>query len=137
MTPINHDRWRLVEELFHAAQSQPPESRSAWVDTQGQVPADVRDEVKSLLAGFEAQEGLSCAVSLEVETEEESLPGARFGPYQLIELLGRGGMGAVYLARRADGQFDQTVALKTMASHLSVRDFLKRFQTERQLLASL
>ena len=52
------------------------------------------------------------------------IPTASFGPYRAAELLGRGGMSSVYLARRADGQFDQTVALKIMAGYLSSPEFL-------------
>ena len=65
------------------------------------------------------------------------IPTASFGPYRAVELLGRGGMSSVYLARRADGQFDQTVALKIMAGYLTGPEFLRRFETERQLLATL
>jgi eukaryotic-like serine/threonine-protein kinase len=51
--------------------------------------------------------------------------------------LGRGGMSAVYLAERADGQFEQKVALKVMAGYLADRDFFRRFEAERQFLAAL
>jgi serine/threonine protein kinase len=46
-------------------------------------------------------------------------------------------MSAVYRARRADGQFEQTVALKILSAHLASPEFLRRFQTERQILATL
>ena len=49
----------------------------------------------------------------------------------------RGGMSAVYLAERVDGRFDKRVAVKVMAPHLAGEDFLRRFQTEGQFLASL
>ena len=72
------------------------------------------------------------------ETRGE-LPGAgqRFGPYRTERVLGSGGMGAVYLARRVDGQFEQTVALKVMAPHLAGEEFVRSFRNERQLLAAL
>ncbi len=138
MNPRSHDLWSQVEELFHAAQQQPTEARDAWVDLH-EESIEVRNEVKSLLAGFETQEkrGQRGADSENPAAGVTSLPAARFGPYRLIKLIGRGGMGAVYLARRADGQFDQTVALKMMAAHLSGDEFLARFHRERQLLASL
>ena len=63
--------------------------------------------------------------------------GQQFGPYVTERLLGAGGMGAVYLARRADGQFDQTVAVKVMAPHLAGEEFARGFRNERQLLAGL
>jgi len=64
-------------------------------------------------------------------------PGQRIGPYLTERLLGSGGMGKVYLARRVDGQFDQTVALKVMAAHLAGEEFVRGFRNERQLLAAL
>ena len=62
---------------------------------------------------------------------------ARFGAYRAAEWIGQGGMSAVYKAHRADGQFEQTVALKIMAGYLAGPEFLRRFETERRLLASL
>jgi tetratricopeptide (TPR) repeat protein len=54
-----------------------------------------------------------------------------------VRLVGHGGMGAVYLAERADGRFERNVAIKVIAAHLAGEDFLRRFQTEGRLLASL
>ncbi|MGA3185630.1 MAG: protein kinase [Bryobacteraceae bacterium] len=128
------DLWGRIEELFHAAQQHSADTREAWVDAQSGEPEAVRREVKSLLAGLEISEQRLPVPPLP---EEPALPTARFGSYQPVKRIGQGGMGAVYLAIRVDGQFRQTVALKTMASHLIGGDFLRRFQRERQLLASL
>ncbi len=68
---------------------------------------------------------------------EPVLPAGLFGAYRAVELLGRGGTSAVYRAQRADGQFDHVVALKVMAGYLAGSEFLKKFDTERRLLASL
>ena len=127
--------WRRVETLFHAALEQAPAERERWLDSQAGAGTGIRDEVASLLEALrQHQEHSSTAEPREPEREPAPV---RFGPYETIRLLGRGGMGAVYLARRVDGQFDQTVALKSMASHLGHGEFLRKFQTERQLLASL
>ena len=67
----------------------------------------------------------------------EPAPGDRFGPYRILHALGRGGMGAVYLAERDDDQFRMTVAIKLMRSNLVTHETLERFKTERQILASL
>ena len=132
------DFWSRIEELFHAAQQQPVAERGAWVDAQTQEPEEVRREVRSLITGLGIYEQ-RCQSPGEVGTQDEepAPPLARFGPYQPVKLIGRGGMGAVYLATRADGQFDQTVALKTIGFPLADGEFLRKFQTERQLLASL
>ncbi len=69
----------------------------------------------------------------EVEPEIER----RIGPYKLIRELGRGGMGAVYLAERADETFRQRVAIKLIRRGMEVDEVLRRFRHERQILASL
>jgi serine/threonine-protein kinase len=63
--------------------------------------------------------------------------GDRIGPYRIIREIGRGGMGRVFLADRADGQFEQHVALKLVRSGQSSREILQRFLRERQILARL
>src|ERR1039457_3964439 len=60
-----------------------------------------------------------------------------YGNYRTLRLLGSGGMGAVYLAERADGQFQQTVAVKVIAPHVAGEEFRERFLAERQILAGL
>src|SRR4029077_17678154 len=63
--------------------------------------------------------------------------GLRMGVYQIEKLLGRGGMGAVYLAHRADGEFNQKVAIKIIGLPLELEMLRERFRQERQILAGL
>lgn len=65
-----------------------------------------------------------------------SLEGQRFGAYQVIREIGRGGMGAVYLAARADDQYKKRVALKILRADVNAQEVLSRFRHERQILAS-
>src|SRR5262245_539642 len=67
----------------------------------------------------------------------EDLAGTRAGPYKILREIGRGGMGRVYLAERADGQFEQTVAIKILKRGLDTDEVLQRFLRERQILARL
>ena len=70
------------------------------------------------------------------EGAPESAVGRRIGPYRTVRLLGRGGMGDVYLAERADGQFEKQVALKLLRTGFHSGDRTQRFRAERQILAS-
>ena len=74
---------------------------------------------------------------LEDPHPDDPASGARLGPYEVVRLLGRGGMGSVHLARRADGQFEQEVALKLHAGGLTGAEARGRFLAERQILARL
>ncbi len=64
-------------------------------------------------------------------------PGEALGPYRILSLLGRGGMGEVYRAERADGQFEQQVAVKLLKRGMDSEEILSRFLRERQILARL
>ncbi|MCW7541667.1 protein kinase, partial [Aquabacterium sp. A7-Y] len=63
--------------------------------------------------------------------------GQQLGPYRIVELIGRGGMGEVYRAERADGQYEQQVAIKLMGHSFDREHAISRFHAERQILASL
>ena len=71
--------------------------------------------------------------------DDQSRPveGRRIGPYRVVREIGRGGMGAVYLAARADEQFEQRVAIKLIKRGMDTDDIIRRFRTERQILANL
>ena len=68
---------------------------------------------------------------------QTSMIGRKIGVYRLEEEIGRGGMGAVYRARRTDGEFDQTVAIKLIKRGMDTDQILNRFRRERQILAAL
>jgi len=127
--------WQRTEEVFLEALGRPPEDRAAYVAAACGPDETLRHEVESLLDAYAEQEQLNAAASRQ--SAAPSAAGRRFGPYETIRLLGQGGMGAVYLARRADGQFDQQVALKLIAGHLAGEFVEERFRLERQILAGL
>jgi serine/threonine protein kinase len=137
--------WQRVEELFHSALELPESEREAWLASRTEYDPAVREEVRSLLAadrsngefGAQAAAAGQDAAATGGPGLELPGPGQRIGPYLTQRLLGSGGMGKVFLARRADGQFEQTVALKVMAAHLAGEEFVRGFRNERQLLAAL
>ena len=71
------------------------------------------------------------------ETETDGNIGRTVGPYCIDSCIGRGGMGAVYLARRADHAFDRRVAVKMVRRGMNSEVVVRRFEHERQILASL
>lgn len=106
-----------VEFLFHEVLALPPEvDRDTWLAAECADDSGLLQEVSTLLDARAQMAG-------GARTTDVPPPSASFGAYRAIQLLGRGGMSAVYLAERADGQFQQTVALKVMAGYLADRDF--------------
>ncbi len=127
-----------VEELFHDMVDLSPADRVRYFG-EHQVDEEIRQEVEALLA-FDS--GANSFLDLNVRiAASRALPqlegkGWRAGPYRLLEVIGRGGMGAVYLAERADGEVTQRLAVKLLPA--GAGDPLReRFLQERQILASL
>ena len=103
----------------------------------GEDPA-LAAEVRLLLDACDAEEELMASCRLEPRAVPEDQPARKqVGPYEIDRLLGRGGMGAVYLAHRADGHFEQKVAIKLIDRPFDTDLFRERFRQERQILAGL
>ena len=77
------------------------------------------------------------ALPADSSGQSDCAPGQAIGPYVLVSLLGRGGMGEVWVAERRDGQFEQRVALKLLRKGIDSEGIRRRFVQERQLLARL
>ena len=149
MKPISREQWHRIEQLLDAALDLPAEQRDAFVREACGADEALRAEVAQLLEGCEgpgvlpdrpAAEFVAGIVSaVGPATPAADPPGpARVGPYRVLSQLGQGGMGAVYLAERDDGQFHQRVALKLVRRGLHLDERLvRRFRDERQILASL
>lgn len=137
---MNAPEWSRVKTILDAALDEPAARRAALLDTACAGDTELRREVESLLAEAEAPD---CALEQHVQRAEchgEPWPGGlggRFGHYALVRELGRGGMGAVFLATRADGQFRQDVAIKVIRRTIAHDALEPRFRRERQILASL
>jgi serine/threonine protein kinase len=135
--------WQKIEEMFVAALEVAPAKRTAWLDQQCEGDAALRGEVESLLAAevesadFLHGSPLPKITSLLLDETETSRAGQHIGPYKVLDELGRGGMGVVYLAEREDDQFRRRVAIKLIKRGLDTEDILRRFRNERQILASL
>jgi serine/threonine-protein kinase len=140
--PIDTRR-REAESLFERALDLDPGERGDWLAGATGGDAELRAEVESLLEAHERAEGvLERADALRLATASlvgasPVLPGARLGRYRIVREIGRGGMSTVYLAERADGQFQRDAALKIVRAGPYDEDLRRRLLTERQILASL
>jgi serine/threonine protein kinase/Tol biopolymer transport system component len=129
MLPAEVQRFRKVEEIFHAALEQPAgHDRDTLIRESCGADESLRTEIGGLLANDER-------VRAAVPPVSERLP--RLGVWQAVKLLGRGGMGTVYLAERADGVFLMAAAVKVVPLALASPAIEERFRRERQFLASL
>jgi len=139
MTPIPApDRWRRLEALFYEAlERDDPASRAAFLERSCAGHAELRREVEDLLAHTDATLG-QLRRPVDEAVLQFSPAGQQIGPFRLVRLLGEGGMGAVYLAERADDEYRQQVAIKLMRVDLGRKEeMLRRFRAERQILADL
>lgn len=139
MTP---EQWQHVKDLFQAALERPAEERQRFVIDASKGNEKLVSEVVSLL-GFDARAGKfieapATAVVPELFALQPSrFVGKRIGPYRIVEEIGHGGMGAVFLAERADEQYEQHVAIKLVKTGFDNVFITNRFLNERQILANL
>ncbi len=133
--------WSAVRALFDDLIDRSPVERERRL-ARASLPDGLAREVRGLLAAAEqAGDFLERPMTVAAdagpgEAPYSSLqPGAPVGPFRIVGLIGRGGQGEVYRAVRADGQFDQTVALKLLRPEAAAQ--FERFRTERQILAGL
>ena len=142
-----HVNLKELDQLVEEALERPKDERTAFLRAKCGHDPDLYNEIVSLLDLFDEAEGALgdsavdyAAPVLEAtrgDSEEADLGLAEeIGPYRLLKEIGRGGMGTVYLAERTDGVYDQQVALK-LVNVGSSPEFVARFRSERQILASL
>ncbi|GAB5518026.1 MAG: hypothetical protein RhofKO_02770 [Rhodothermales bacterium] len=136
----HHPSPDAAEVLFFEALDHAPEARAAFIAEACGTNIDLLREVQSLLAAHDdANTFLEVPPSdlMAMAVPEVSTVPEQVGPYEVVRPIGEGGMGIVYLARRADEQFDQQVALKMMQHHAATDRMRARFLAERQMLARL
>ncbi|TVR59444.1 MAG: serine/threonine protein kinase [Gemmatimonadales bacterium] len=139
-----------VDRLFDRALDLPPEERRPFLEAATHGNPALMREVEALLAASEVAEGalgesvgdfagaLLDDLTERLATDDGAMaPGSRVGAWEIEGELGRGGMGVVYLARRADGAFHRQVALKVVKRGMDTDEILQRFRYERRILAGL
>ena len=150
MTP---ERWKQIEDVFQAAIDLPSGERQKFIAVACAGDEDLREQVEVLITqsdeagdfieapafaatGFRTV-GHSSVETLMTESFDDPSIGRSVGAYRIVREIGRGGMGAVYLAERADSEFRRRVAIKLIKRGMDTDFILRRFRKERQILASL
>jgi len=138
-------RWRQIGEMFDRIADAAPERRTSLLDELCGDDASLRAEVEALLradaAASQFDDGIESARGAAArawhDDAESETTGRRVGPWRIVREIGRGGMGVVLLAERADGQYEQQAALKLVKRGMDSEAILARFLRERQILARL
>ncbi|HKX31703.1 MAG TPA: serine/threonine-protein kinase [Blastocatellia bacterium] len=136
------DRWQQIEDVFHAALEQPPGERHSFLATACASDPDLRIQVEALLRAHEKGGNpldspvSKLAANLPVAESDPVTVGSVIDHYQILAPLGKGGMGAVYLAMHLGTQ--RYVALKVIAPQLMTQqEFVTRFRREAEAAGRL
>ena len=145
---MSPERWRQIEALFHEALELGGAERAQFLSERTNGDPELHAEVEKLLTQFDdassfieqplydsARSGV--LLGLLDDLDEDPMVGKVLGSYRIEREIGRGGMGAVYEAVRADGEFRLRVALKVVKRGVDTDFVLRRFRNERQILAAL
>jgi serine/threonine-protein kinase len=137
------ERLRRADEIVQRALACGDGELAALLDEACAGDARLRAEVDSLLGyrerarDFIETPAYALGAGLFDDGDSGRVAGRRIGPYVIVREIGRGGMGTVFLAERADGEFRQQVALKVVRRSFADTELARRFRQERQILASL
>ncbi|MEZ5424674.1 MAG: serine/threonine-protein kinase [Pyrinomonadaceae bacterium] len=138
------ENWKKIKEFLSEALALDPSARRKYLDGLD-IDGESLEEIRSLLAQEEESENFMSLsarnFSEDFFPEREKLSGGgigqKIGIYQIIRELGTGGMGAVYLAERTDGRFEQKVAVKMLRREYNTGKIRERFKREREIQATL
>ncbi|MBD3615080.1 MAG: serine/threonine protein kinase [Gracilimonas sp.] len=139
---MTHERWMKLKQIFNTALELRGAERVTYLNEACGDDRELKEEVLSLLEAHKTsgkfdQPPEQLLKEVFSKHSAGNKKGEHIGPYKIIETLGYGGMGSVYLAERADGQFEQQVALKLLRTGFTTENQTRRFQAERQILATL
>jgi serine/threonine-protein kinase len=137
---VPESRWQKLQALFEGALGRPEGERSSWLEAACGDDVELFEEVQGLLAADATRDDpMRDVVSQSVQDMEGSaMPkqGQAIGPWRILREIGRGGMGSVYLAERADQEYRREVAVKLIRGFPDAQS-LERMRAERQILADL
>lgn len=142
---MSPERWSQVEDLFDHATRLNVDARYVYLDEACSGDTELRDYILTLLHDSSLIDAtiektiaaVTSRVFVDDGGEADAMRGEMIGSYRVERLIGSGGMGMVYLAERADQQFDQQVAIKLGRHRLVDPETVLRLRNERQILANL
>ena len=137
MTP---ERWQQVKGVLQQVLDIPPAKRPAFLDQACEGDETLRQELESLMAAESPEGFLETPPWSHVVFQSalaDSWVGRRIGAYEVVALIGEGGMGSVFRGTRADQQYEKQVAIKIVRQELGTAIALAQFRAERQILANL
>ena len=135
---MDDNRWKRVEDLYHAALERVPEQRDAFLASACGGDVELRQEVESLLSHDDANNlfaepawaGAPELLDRSSSSRATLSQGTALGPYRVGNIIGKGGMGEVYKA--TDTRLDRSVAIKTLRP-----EYAARFEREAHAIAAL
>ena len=137
-------RWQRAKQLFDLVIDRPPGERSRLLASECGTDSELLSEVESLIESYERSPDFLEQSPVPPDTLANQVTstiwpeiGPRIGPWSIVREIGSGGMGHVFLAKRADDQFEKNVAIKVLRRGMESEFLLRRFRGERQILASL
>jgi serine/threonine protein kinase/Tol biopolymer transport system component len=136
---VPHTRWNRAKQLFHEAVEKSDADRALFVAAACGDDGELRAQVEALLAGHEeAGEFLAMPTTDgDADAADRCEPlGSRIGPYKLLQVIGEGGFGVVYMAEQEE-PIRRRVALKIIKPGMDTRQVIARFESERQALAMM
>jgi len=135
---ISPEAWQTISPLLDEALELPAEERARWLDVLRAKNSATAAAVAAWLDDFDVmQSGSFLEDGAEATPARSALVGLKIGPYRLVEPIGHGGMGTVWLAERHDGQFEQRAAVKMLNAALIGEAGNERFAREAGILARL
>ncbi len=136
---MTETHFHKIKDIFADIVEVPRENRAELIHEKCGDDANLKAEIESLLAAHDEAENIieKNAFDINSLSNNKTYDGREFGHYRILREIGHGGMGAVFLAERADGEFDQQVALKIVRQTIVSSELERHFRRERQILASL
>jgi serine/threonine-protein kinase len=144
---MDKNRWQQIENIVDTALTLSEEKRTEYIEEKCAGDAELKSSVTELLESIEASEGYlenpeelqkNLINNFAIQDEKaSSMIGEKIGPYKLVELIGHGGMGSIFVAERVDHEFNQKVALKLIRRGMDTPSNIARFKLEQSILADL